>query len=413
MNKLIALGASVAILGGAYVASFGLPAALTQMADGRSAAASLPQAAGSNGAGSSTAATAGRDSPARTATGGGSRGAGRATTVVTRQIEYLPYEDILRAIGSATALRSVDVTTQVSGKVIRADLLANRSVTEGDILVALDSRTEALNLESAQAELQQAQDTVTRYERLRANGSATITDVTLSEARVAQQLAQAKVGLAQVALEDRTIRAPISGRLGLSDVDIGDVLTANTTVTTIDNTQALLVEFELPERAIGMLSQEHKIRASTPSFRGKVFEGEITSFDSRIDSVTRSLTVRARIENPDGQLWSGMTFSVRLSHASAPLPVVPATAITWSRTGSSIWIDQDGIAASVPVTILYRRDDQVWIETDLGPETFVVSEGAQKLREGATIVQAGAERGESDKPSAKAGADAPKTRDPA
>ncbi len=193
----------------------------------------------------------------------------------------------------------------MSGKVTRADLLANRSVTEGDILLELDSRTEALNLESAQAELQQAQETVTRYERLRANGSATITDVTLSEARVAQQLAQAKVGLAQVALEDRTIRAPISGRLGLSDVDIGDVLTANTTVTTIDNTQALLVEFELPERAIGMLSQEHKIRASTPSFRGKVFEGEITSFDSRIDSVTRSLTVRARIENPDGQLWSG------------------------------------------------------------------------------------------------------------
>ena len=65
------------------------------------------------------------------------------------------------------------------------------------------------------------------------------------------------------------------------------------------------------------------------------------------------------------------------------------------------------------MTILYRRDDQVWIETDLGPETFVVSEGAQKLREGATIVQAGAERGESAMPSAKAGADAPKTRDPA
>ena len=412
MNKVIALGVCAAILGGAYVATFGLPAAITQMPDGRSEAASVPASAPSK-TGATDGARQASPSARPVSAGGGARGPSRATTVVTRQIEYLPYEDVLRAIGSATALRSVDITTQVSGKVTRTDLLANRSVTEGDILLELDSRTEALNLESAQAELQQAKDTVTRYERLRANGSATITDVTLSEARVAQQLAQAKVGLAQVALEDRTIRAPISGRLGLSDVDIGDVLTANTIITTIDNTQALLVEFELPERAIGMLSQEHKIRASTPSFRGKVFEGEITSFDSRIDSVTRSLTVRARIENPDGQLWSGMTFSVRLSHESAPLPVVPATAITWSRAGSSIWVDQDGIAAAVPVTILYRRDDQVWIETDLGPETFVVSEGAQKLREGATIVQAGAERSESDTPSAKAGADAPKTRDPA
>jgi RND family efflux transporter MFP subunit len=116
-----------------------------------------------------------------------------------------------------------------------------------------------------------------------------------------------------------------------------------------------------------------------------VFEGEIVSFDSRIDSLTRSVTVKARIANPDKALWPGMTFTVRLMQESAPLPALPSTAITWSRTGSSIWIDDGGVAKKVPVTILFRRNDTVWIDAKIAEGTMVVTEGAQKLREGARI----------------------------
>jgi RND family efflux transporter MFP subunit len=256
--------------------------------------------------------------------GGGRGGPGRSSTtaVVTSAIELQPYESIYSAIGTASALRSVNVVSDTAGTVIETNLAANREVEKGDVLVRFDARTEALNLEIAQAELERAIDVVSRYERLQKSGNSTVTDVALSEARVDQRLAEAAVGLAQAALDDQTIRAPISGRLGLSEVEVGETLSANTEIVTIDQSDVLVVEFELPERAIGLLATAKEISASTPTFTGRVFKGKIVSFDSRIDSVTRSVTVKAQIDNSDNMLWPGMTFAVRLTQLSAPLPML-------------------------------------------------------------------------------------------
>lgn len=315
-----------------------------------------------------------------------------ATTVVFTPLELQPYENILRAIGSADALRSAEVIANATGEVIEINLAANHHVSAGDVLVQLDARTEVLNLEIAQAVLDQAREKFQRYEQLTGSGNSTVTGVALSDARIDQRLAEANVGLAQVALHDRTIRSPISGKLGLSDVEIGDVLSADSVVATIDDAEALLIEFELPERSISMLTKKQTILANTPSFVGRAFEGEIVSFDSRIDSVTRSVTVKARIDNPDGMLWPGMTFSVRIFHKSDPLAVLPSTAITWSRNGPSVWVEKGGIAEQAPVTILFRRDERAWVDADIAVGAMVVTEGAQKLRVGLRIVAANTQK---------------------
>ena len=378
LRTLFSLVISSAVLAGAYVYTFGVP--------GSVAAYFGPQQAADSSAG---AAPSGRGGGGQF----GGRGGGRSTTVVLSPIEIQPYQDVLRAIGTATALRSTNVMAEVSGEVTAVNLEANQMVAAGDILIELEARNEALNLEIAEAELAYARETVARYEQLQTNGNSTVTGVALSEARLALSLAEAKAGLARVSLDNRTIRAPIAGRLGLSSMDVGDSLANGSLIVTIDNAEALIVEFELPERAIGILQPQQVVRAMTPTFVGRVFEGRVTSFDSRVDPVTRSVTVRARIENPDGLLWSGMTFSVELSQASAPLAMVASTAITWSQSGASIWIDNDGAALAVPVTILYRQDESVWLEVDLPEGTLVVTEGAQKLRDGAPITSADAPRG--------------------
>lgn len=374
MGKIASLLGAIVILAAAYAVTFGVPAPLAAMIGPEPAneaeAASAPPARAGGGRGP-----------------GGRRGG--ATTVAVTELEFQPYESILSAIGTASALRSVDVLSETSGTVIAANLAANRLVNAGDVLVQFDARTQTLNLEIAEAELQQATETVARYERLRQNGNSTITDVTLSEARVAQRLAEAAVGLAEVALDKQTVRAPISGTLGLSDIEVGDTLSVNGFVASIDQSDKLVIEFEMPERAIGLLAKATQISAGTSTFAGKVFTGEIMSFDSRIDSVTRSVTVKAQIDNSDGLLWPGMTFAVRLTQLSAPLAKVPSTAITWSREGSSIWINAGGAAQQVPVTILFRQDDSVWVDADLGEGAMVVTEGAQKLRNGAQIAVAG------------------------
>jgi RND family efflux transporter MFP subunit len=305
--------------------------------------------------------------------------------VVTEALELQPYVTILTAMGTASALQSADVAASVSGEVTQVNLTANSLVSAGDILLQQDDRTQVLNLEIAQAQLDQATETVARYERLRANGNSTVTDVTLSDARINQRLAEANVGLAKIALADRTVRAPISGKLGLSEVAVGDILSANSDIVTIDNDASLLITFELPERAIGILGDVSTVYASTPSFTGRVFDAEILSYDSRLDSVTRSVTVKAQIDNSTGELWPGMTFSVRMEHESAPTPAVSSTAVTWARDGASIWIEADGKAQQVPITISTRRDETIWIDADLAEGALVVTEGAHKLRAGAQI----------------------------
>ncbi len=380
MRKILTLVVALAIVAVAYLATFGLPASVASLFGGadNQAVAATKDGQAARGAGGPAA-------------GGGRGGGTRATSVVTTALELQPYENVMTAIGTASAVRSIDVVSKASGTVTETNLAANRSVQAGEVLVRFDARTEALNVEIAQANLDQANDTVARYDRMRAGGSSTVTDVTLSEARVAQRLAEAALGLAQVALDDRTLRAPFAGQLSLSDVEIGDVLAANTVIASIDQSDTLTLEFELPERAIGILAVGKTVLASTSTFTGRVFNAKITSFDSRIDSVTRSVSVKAQLENPDNALWPGMTFSVRVIQETEPLPSVPSTAITWSRTGSSVWIDKDGEAISVPATILFRRNETAWIDADIPTGTLVVTEGAQKLRAGAKITDQNAE----------------------
>lgn len=366
MKKILTLIASLAIVAGAYVWSFGVP-------DGLSF--------GTPGDTPMTQAQPGPGGPG----GPGGRPGGGATTVVLTPLELQPFEDTFRAIGNSEAVSRATVTSEVSGRIVEVNLTPNVGVSQGDILVQLDARVATLSLETAQSELEQAAATVARYERLQQTGNLTVTDVTLSEARLALRLAEVTVAQAELALDDLTIRAPISGQTGLSDVHVGDFLTANTPIVTIDNASALLVEFELPERSVSFLTPGREVTLETPSLTGRFFEGEITSFDSRIDEVTRSVTVQASVKNADGTLWPGMTFTARLSDLSAPLPVVPTTAITWSRDGASIWFEDDGKAQSIPVTILHRRDESVWLDVDLPSSTMIISEGAHKLRAGSEI----------------------------
>jgi len=369
MKKILSLIASLAIVAGAYVWSFGVPDALSS---GTRNEAPVTQALGGPGG------------------PGGPRGGG-ATAVVLTSLEVQPFEDAFRAIGSSEAVQSATVTADVSGRIVEVNLTPNAKVMQGDVLMQLDARAATLSLETAQSELDQAADTVARYERLQQAGNLTITDVALSEARLAHHLAEVTVAQAELALEDLTIRAPITGKIGLSDVNVGDYLTANTPIVTIDNASALLVEFELPERSVSFLSLGRDVTLETPSLTGRFFEGAIKSFDSRIDDVTRSVTVQARVENPDETLWPGMTFTARLSNLSDPLLVVPTTAITWSRDGASIWFEDEGKAQSVPVTILHRRDESVWLDADLPAGTMIVAEGAHKLSSGAAITDANAD----------------------
>lgn len=377
MKKLVVFIASFTVLSGAYYYSFGVPSALASFTTNVAL----------------TEATA--ETSPRRGQGGGGRGArgSRATTVVLAPLEEQNYELVLRTIGTAKPLRNVDVIAREAGNVTEVMLTPNAFVKAGDVLVRLDDRTQQFALDIAMAERDQAQTTVNRYATLGAAGNLTVTNVAVAEAEVALRLSEAQVGLAEIALADRVIRSPISGQLGLADIHVGDYLGTNDMIVSIDDSSTILAEFEVPERSIGLLKVGKLVLIGTPTYTGRNFEGIVTGFDAQLDSVTRSATVRAKIDNAEGLLLPGMTFNVRMTEEIAPLPVVPSTAITWDRGGAGIWVSSEGRAARHPIIIRYRDDDLVWIETELPIGSQIVVEGAAKLRDGAAVTDANEPKG--------------------
>ncbi|MEO9649697.1 MAG: efflux RND transporter periplasmic adaptor subunit [Roseobacter sp.] len=363
MRQLLILLASTGVLGAAYLFSFGLPNLIKQ-AIGTELAKTEEQRP---------------DRGART------ERATQKTTVVMQPLSARHYNVTLRTIGTATSLRSVDVVSNVTGEITDVSINANTVVTAGDVLLQLDNRAEQLALNIAATEHQQAQDLFARYKTLRNSGNSTITDIIFVETEVALKLAQINVDVAQNALDERTIKATIDGTLGLSDLHVGAYLSVGDAVVSIEDSNVIVAEFEVPERSIALLEVGKPVQIGTPTYAGRVFSGTITAYDTTLDPTSRSATVRAKIDNPDGALIAGMTFTVRITEQTEPLPVVPATAITWNRDGAKIWGVEDGIASPHPVTIRYRNGTRVWVETDIPLGATIVAEGAAKLRTGTAV----------------------------
>ena len=382
--------ASIAILAGAWFYAFGIPQPVArifqQQAQG-STDSSSPQNAQNAGAAGGAASGAASGAPGGSAgsQAGGPRGGNRATTVKTARLGEQPYTLVLRTIGSVRSRYDVSVTSSQDGEIGESALEANKIVNRGDLLLKLDDVSERLSLEVAEATRDKTLDTVSRYRTLRQSGNLSVTQQELADAELDLRLAQANVALAQRVLDERSFKAPIGGRLGLSDLEVGDRVSSGDFIVTIDDASTILAEFEVPERSMSLLEIGREVLISTPTYRGRNFKGKVTAFDSRLDSVTRSATVQAEIDNSDALLLSGMTLAVRMIDETDPFPVVPATAITWNRDGAGIWVVDDKTTSRHSIVIKYRDGDSVWVDTDVSLDSTVVVEGASKLRDGATV----------------------------
>ncbi len=365
MKKLLTVLAAVTVIGAAWVFSFGAP-----------------------WSGTDTQPAAGQG-PASERAGVGPKKLGVGATIVTLQeVKATAFTDNFRSVGTAKAKANVIVETETAGKVTNIHFGANQKIEKDDPLVTLESRVEQIALRSAHANLAEAEATLARYETLRRSGSGAVSAVSVTEANTKVEIAAAAVERAEYDLSLKTILAPISGTLGLTDVEPGMYLGATSQIVKITDQSSLTVEFGLPDRAAGIVQVGQSVWLTTGSLQGHVFEGAVEGFDGQIDSTTRTIKVRTQVDNPAGQLLPGMVFQMVMADENAPLPVVPANAITWSREGAAVWIARDGKAEAVLVTIRHRENDRVWLNGDLPDGTQGIVEGVQKVRAGEVVATA-------------------------
>jgi RND family efflux transporter MFP subunit len=305
--------------------------------------------------------------------------------IVVEQVRLAPQRTRLEAVGTSRAERSATIYPAAAGEVVAVHFKPGQYVSEGDVLVDLDARNERVAVELAKVALEDADRLYDRYSR--ADGSGAVVPATLDAARAAMQKAQLELEGARIALDDRTVEAPFSGFVGVTDVDAGDRIGPDTAITTLDARKTLLITFEAPELMIAQLEPGQKIQISTWNRDTLTAAGEIVAIDSRVDPTNRSFVVRAKVDNGTDRLRPGMSFRVTLDVVGATWPVVPEVALQWGSDGAYVWAIENSRAVRVPAAIVQRDDGSVLVDADLPSGTEIVVEGVHRMRDGMTTAE--------------------------
>lgn len=289
----------------------------------------------------------------------------------------------LTAIGSARALSTVSVKPYSSGTMNKLFVKAGDTVKAGDAIAELDNETETIAVNKAQIALKNAQTTRDRIARLRATNTATV----VQEIEADLALANTKLALedAQLALSRRTVRAPISGVVGILPVNAGNYITADTSIARIDDRSKVLIDIWVPERFAPQIKVGLPVSAQSTAFPGVKYNGVINAVDNTLDEASRTLHVRAEIPNDEDRLRAGMSFSVTVLFPGESYPSVDPLAIQWGADGSYVWRVDEGKAKKVPARIVQRNSTNILIDGPVKQGDMIVTQGVQSVREDAPV----------------------------
>jgi multidrug efflux system membrane fusion protein len=313
----------------------------------------------------------------------------------------------LNALGTVTPLATVTVRPQVSGTLLKFDVQEGQMVKAGDVLAEIDPRTfqaavdqAAGTLQKDKAALVEAQLDVQRYAnlvKLNAISSQTYTTAvaTAKQDEGVIKTDEGTLEAAQINLGYTKITSPVFGRVGLRQVDIGNIVeTGQTTgVIVVTEVDPISVIFAIPEDSIDAVTAQTnsgvklRVDAYDRSQTTKLATGSLATVDNQIDPTTGTVKMRADFANPDSALFPQQFVNVRLLIQTLhDQVIVPAAAIERGSSGAFVYVvDKDSTANMRAVTLGVSQGDQQAITQGLKPGEVVVTDGADSLKDGADV----------------------------
>jgi len=297
------------------------------------------------------------------------------------RLERLSFE--IEALGTAHANESIEVTAKVANQVTAVRFAEGQQVRRGDVLVELDGAQARADLAVAEAALAESRSQYQRSRELYT--TKVLSDAQIEQIEATYKANEARVAAARSRLGDTVVRAPFPGRVGLRRVSVGSLISPGTLITTLDDASTIKLDFTIPETFLAAVHPGLEIAARSVAYPDASFTGRVASVDSRVDPATRSVTVRALLPNPEGLLKPGMFINVRLSRGAVDALLVPEHALVPEQGDVFVFVVQDGAAAKRRVRIGERRVGDVQVVEGLAAGELVVTEGTQKLRDGAPV----------------------------
>ncbi len=316
-------------------------------------------------------------------------------TVSTTTASLEQWRPAISAVGSLTAVQGANLSLEQAGIVTEIDFHSGEDVEKGQVLLRLRADDDIAKLHALQATADLARINYNRdlrQYRAQAVSQATVdTDVATlksDEAQVAQQ---------QAIVDQKVLRAPFSGELGIRAVDLGQYLSAGTTVVGLQALDTLFADFYLPQQDLSRISVGQNVTATIDAYPDKKFLGRIIAIDSAVDPDSRNIEVRAALPNPDHLLRPGMFATLDVeSGAPEQRITLPQTAIAYNSYGDSIFVvvrkpaaakgAPDRFAEERFVTVGPTRGDQVAVLKGVAAGELVVTSGQIKLHNGSPVV---------------------------
>ncbi|SEB15286.1 efflux RND transporter periplasmic adaptor subunit [Marinobacterium iners] len=304
--------------------------------------------------------------------------------------------ETLELPGELKAEQQVMLTSEVAGKVVAIEFTAGQRVSSGDVLVKLDTSVEEADLAAARAREAFARKQLERARRLAPSGAMT---EEMRQQRLADyDQASAELARLEARIQQKQIRAPFDGEIGIRHVDLGQYLNPGDTAASLTNLSELFVNFDVSQRQAMNIHVGQPIRLVSDLDVDTALSAEVSALEPQVNPDTRNLRVQARMGNEGQKLRPGMYVSVRLDlHTEPDALLLPASAILTSAYGDSALVVRDlnaeqiGKPKFVPVTISRRIGDQVVVGSGLQVGDLVVTEGQLRVQPNSQLKVVGAD----------------------
>lgn len=310
-----------------------------------------------------------------------------ATPVIVTIAQVKDFADEIEALGTLRANETVDLTASVTEIVTKISYEDNQRVKKGDILVEMDAAEELAELAEQTSFIEEAQRQVNRLAPLVKKGAASAS--ILDENRRELEGAKARVNAIQSRIDQRIMKAPFDGVLGLRNISVGALAQPGSMITTIDDDSVMKLDFSVPEVFLSTLKAGVVIEAETEAYPDKIFEGRIAFVDSRIDPVTRSIEARALIDNTDNLLKPGLLMQVELQKNPRKAVLIPEEALTANGPDNFVFVvsEADGKTSAERRKVILgtRQYGEVEIVSGLEEGEKIVTHGNLRVRPGAPL----------------------------
>jgi membrane fusion protein, multidrug efflux system len=311
------------------------------------------------------------------------KAAGGVVVVEATEVQPADIQDVITAIGTLRSAESVVMKSEISGRIAVISFADGSRVAKGDTLITFDASIQEAQVNQAKAERDLAAAKLKRTQDL--FDKKFLSAAALDDARASEQIAQAKLALAQATLGKMSLRAPFSGVIGIRQVSVGDYIKEGADLVNIEDTSSMKVDFRVPEQASGRLRVGQVVGLQSDASAGQSFPAKVTAVDSAVDPLGRSLLMRAELRDVSQRLKPGMFMRVTLVLETRKNALtIPEESIVTQQGRLLVFKVVDGKAVSTPVVTGLRvtNKDKAVVEVvkGLAAGDVVVTAGQIKIR---------------------------------